>query len=55
MSAYLFQIAGEKSFDYLFIIYVRFNFNFLLSIATFCSQFQLSTLFGLTDVLSANQ
>jgi len=42
ISAYFFQIAREKSFDYLLMIYMQFNFNFLHCL-------------GLIDVLSANQ
>ena len=47
-SADLSQIARDKSCDYLLIIYMqKFNFNFLHSISTFCTQFQFSALFGI--------
>ena len=47
-SADLSQIARDKSGVYLLIIYMqKFNFNFLHSISTFCTQFQFSALFGI--------
>ena len=55
MSAHLLQIAREKSFDYLLIVYIQkfkffsFNFNFLHS------NFNFLHCLGLIDMLSANQ
>jgi len=50
------NIAREKSFDYLLIIYMQFNLSFLHSISAFCTRriSSVSALFGI-DVLSAKQ
>jgi len=51
--AYLFQIAQKESFDYLLILFVQFNFNFLHSVSTFCTQFQGSKDDAVVKVLAS--